>query len=356
MKIILPTLLIAIGAFLYTSITEGNTAMYRSLTAYDASQNTEDYGFILRNKLAEEQYHVNLYDYQKDFITQIESKHNLIVETSFNKMLTNETNGHQYRVFSHSGSINKPYIVAGSLPAAANELTVLPEYAKYNSLNIGDSLDINGVQYIISGFVYHPAYITPIVTTNVVKETSIYYPNTQSIIFMTEGSLNNLNGQLNFAYKSKTNQNLTNDEKNALFNKLYMSNDFEVIDNALTSITHGETYSRINGLTAVISFIAILICGSCMFVSMQTIKRRIEADKKQLGTLKALGYKSWEIAKSYSVFAVAISVFGGIIGCAIGFFAYRPLITCRHVLNWFNRQYHVACWPDYKFGFWRHGR
>lgn len=367
-------LLLAIGTLIYTAIIEGNNAMYGSLTAYDASQNTEDYGFIPRNKLAEEQwqgvfkdynipdnvqadfnnglldsntlirqYRVNLYAYQRDFIARMESTYDLTVETSFNKMLTNEINGHQYRVFTDSGSIDKPYIVAGSLPAAANEVTILPEYAKYNNLNIGDILEVNGVNFIISGFVYHPAYITPIVTTNVVKETSIYYPDTQSILFMTEDALYQLDGETSFAYKSKSNQILTRDEKIALFNKLYDTNDFEILDNAVNSITHGETYTRVNSLAAVIGFMSILICGSCMFVSAQIIKRRIDADKKQIGTLKSLGYKSWEIARSYSAFAVVISALGSAIGCVAGYFAYRPLIVVM------NRDFNLPVnnSPDY---------
>ena len=347
---ILAVLLIIFGVFFYTAFANINYVTDGAITSYDASQNTEDYGFIPRLKLTDEQwevifadynipesaqagtdviiqqYQVNLYDYQEDFISQVESKYDMTVETSFNKMLSDEATGHQYRVFSDTGSINKPYIVEGSLPTTANELTILPEYAKYNNLKVGDTLEINGSEYTISGFVYCPAYVTPIVTTNVVKESSVYYADTQSIIFMTEDALNQLAGQASYSYKGKANQDLTSAEKNALYNRLYDSNDFEVLDNALDSITHGETYRKVNVINILIIALSLVLCGACLFVVTQVIKRRIEADKRQIGTLKALGYKSLEVARSYCSFAVIISVLGSTIGCILGFLAYKPLI------------------------------
>lgn len=241
-------------------------------------------------------------------------------------MLTNETTGHQYRVLTAAGSINKPYLVEGTLTAAANELTILPEYAKYNNLQAGDILEINGGTYTITGLAYYPAYIYPIVTSNVVKESSVYYPETQSVVFMTEEGLDNLAGQPSYSYKSKANQKLTKDEKNVLYHRLYDTNNFDILDNAGDSVAHGEVYVRVAGISATIVILAIVLCSSCMFVVALIIKRRIDADKKQIGVLKALGYKSWEIAGSYCAFTVIISLLGSAVGCVMGHLLYKPII------------------------------
>ena len=359
---ILAISLVVLGTCFYTTITIQNEIMYESVTRYDTSQNVEDYGFIPRLNLAEEQwdkifsdynisendisrfrngeldentiitqYNVNLYEYQKDFIAQVEAQYDLTVETSFNKMLADETSGHEYLVFADSGSINTPYVVEGHLPVTDNELSILPEYAKYNDLKIGGSLEINGIVYTISGFVYHPANSYPIVTSNVVKETSVYYPETQSILFMTVDGLNNLEGRANFAYKSINNQELTVAERNTNYHQLYNSNAFEILNNSLDSISHGEVYIRVTGLS-VISLALVVVLGlACLFIVMQVISRRIDSDKSQIGVLKALGYRTWEIASSYCTFAVVISLLGSSIGYVLGQLLYRPFLNAIYV-------------------------
>lgn len=349
--------LIFLGVFVYSVSKLNNDVMYESITAYDKAQNTEDYGFLPWLRLSPEQwddifvkygvsadeqvrfkqgaldgmslirdYQVDLYAYQNGFIRSVEKEYGLVVEPSFNKMISNSANGHQYQVFSHVGAINQPNILEGAFPAGDGEVTISPEYAKYNNLNVGDALDINGKSFRISALAYHPANNYPVVVPSTVKESAIYYPEKQTVVFATAGALADMQGLAYYYYKAKNTGELSVAERNIVYHRLYNTNAFEVLDNALDSITHGETYVRIDSSSFLSAALAAILAGAGMFVVVLVIKRRIEADRRQIGVLKALGYGSWEIALRYCHFAALCSLVGGLAGYAAGQLLYPLMI------------------------------
>lgn len=353
--------LIFLGVFVYDVNRLNNDVMYESITAYDTAQNTEDYGFLPRLRLSGEQwgdifakygvgeeeqarfnqgeldgmsivreYQVDLYAYQDGFIRAVEEEHSLVVEPSFNKMLSNGVNGHQYQVFNHVGSINQPRILEGAFPADDDEITVSPEYAGRNNLRVGDILDINGKNFRISALAYHPANNYPVVVPSTVKESAIYYPEKQTIMYMTTKALADMPGLANYWYKARNTGVLSVADRNIAYHRLYNTNNFEILDNALDSITHGETYVRVDGSSFLSTALAGILAGAGLFVVVLVIKRRIESDRRQIGVFKALGYGSWEIALRYCHFAVLCSSLGGLTGYAAGQLLYPFLIRASY--------------------------
>lgn len=351
-------LLIMLTTILYTSITTQNNVMYGSITKYDREQNVEDYGFTPELELNEsdfqdifnkynisaedkelfrkrelstesliQKYNVNVYDYQKKFVESIKEKYNLEIEHAYNKMVTDTNSKHEYRVFLNEGSINKPYVIEGNMPSKKNETTVSPEYAKLNNLKINDTIEIQNNTYIITGFAYYPAQTYPVVVPSVTKESAVYYPQKQTVMFMTAEGLANISGFPNFDYKCKNVEKLTVGERNAKYHQMDDEIDFKALDNALDSVTHGEVFIRVNGSTYFANASVILFLATCSLISMLTIKRRIEADRKQIGILKALGHSSREIALAYTPFGIIASLLGSVMGYIIGILVYPLFIS-----------------------------
>ncbi|MDO5713117.1 MAG: FtsX-like permease family protein [Tissierellia bacterium] len=64
-------------------------------------------------------------------------------------------------------------------------------------------------------------------------------------------------------------------------------------------------------------FFPIFFFIIAMLISSTTMTRMVDENRIQIGTLKALGYSSWDISKKYLFYGAIASLFGGIIG-AIG--------------------------------------
>lgn len=72
---------------------------------------------------------------------------------------TSET-GATVRVYKQSDELNKPCLLSGELPSQDNEIAIDRVFAKNNSINIGDTITINGKSLEISGFIALPNYST----------------------------------------------------------------------------------------------------------------------------------------------------------------------------------------------------
>lgn len=84
-------------------------------------------------------------------------------------------------------------------------------------------------------------------------------------------------------------------------------------------------------------FIAVLI-------TFTTMTRMIEENRKEIGTLKALGYRNAEIASKYLLYAVLTALFGIITGVVVGTY-FIPSIICMLL----KKQYIFA---DYNILYW----
>ncbi|MGL5440144.1 MAG: FtsX-like permease family protein [Filifactoraceae bacterium] len=84
-------------------------------------------------------------------------------------------------------------------------------------------------------------------------------------------------------------------------------------------------------------FVGILIC-------LTTIGRMVEEQRGYIGTLKALGYSSWQILSKYLLYAGSASLIGGLVGIWLGFnyfakilfYAYKSLYLLPELEHLFD--------------------
>lgn len=82
-----------------------------------------------------------------------------------------------------------------------------------------------------------------------------------------------------------------------------------------TYVEYGQDADRIGAIGEVFPAIFFLVAA---LVSLTTMTRMVEEERMQIGTLKALGYSKWDIAKKYIYYALLASFIGSVIGLIIG--------------------------------------
>jgi len=82
-----------------------------------------------------------------------------------------------------------------------------------------------------------------------------------------------------------------------------------------TYVEYGQDSERIGNIGKVFPVIFFLVAA---LVSLTTMTRMVEEQRTQIGTLKALGYSKWSIARKYILYAFLASMIGSIFGVIIG--------------------------------------
>ncbi|GCF95429.1 ABC transporter permease [Enterococcus florum] len=86
---------------------------------------------------------------------------------------------------------------------------------------------------------------------------------------------------------------------------------------------YGDNAKRVSSLATVFPMIFFLIAA---LVTLTTMTRMVEEKRSELGTFKALGYKSQEIALKYVLYAGFASSIGALCGLAVGFYLFPTII------------------------------
>ena len=87
----------------------------------------------------------------------------------------------------------------------------------------------------------------------------------------------------------------------------------------------GDDASRLGSLATIFPMFFFLVAA---LVCLTTMTRMVEEERIQIGTLKALGYKTQTIAMKYIIYSLLASLLGSIIGFLIGFQLFpRVIIT-----------------------------
>src|SRR5438093_9241863 len=70
-----------------------------------------------------------------------------------------------------------------------------------------------------------------------------------------------------------------------------------------------------------IVFLAIVMAVGGVFGVMNTMFASIAARIKEVGVLRILGFKRWQILISFMIESLAIAFVGGLVGCLLGYLA-----------------------------------
>lgn len=80
-------------------------------------------------------------------------------------------------------------------------------------------------------------------------------------------------------------------------------------------VEYEQNAERIGAIGRVFPLIFFLVAA---LISLTTMTRMVESQRTQIGTLKALGYSNWDIARKYVFYALSASSIGSVIGLIFG--------------------------------------
>ncbi len=259
-----------------------------------------------------------------------------------------EENRFQTKMETNNRLVNQYNIVEGELPTKENEIAINVSFAHSKGYQVGDTVLINGGSQI-TGLVEFPNYLYPLISdTKLVVDVQ-----NQGIVLMPESSFSNSSFGLqnpdeyninffiayNDLYEQPNAYTADSFAKTASiaidraqqFNQFLATYFINPIDNFQPVTGWSEylidfqnyrvssSFDRI-AFTRTFNWILLIIFLVIIFLILgMNLRKKITSSSKQLGTLKALGCSTNEIALSYITLPLAIVIIGIIFVFPIGF-------------------------------------
>lgn len=277
------------------------------------------------------------------------------------------------KVISLSG-VNNPVILEGNIPQSECECLVEPSFLKDNNKKIGDKIKIeiedttndNGEEIAvlkckeltITGTVKSPLYISrDRGTSNLGSGTINYYIYTSneninvtdiytSIYITVKDAKKYITSSEKYEdYIETVKQNIETikeERENARQQKVIQIAQNKIIASEIELTDAKEKILEIkkatwyildrNSNVGYVSFIQdtkaieniakvfpVVFFLVATLISLTSMTRMVEEQRTQIGTLKALGYNSFQITKKYIIYASTACIVGGILGMCVGF-------------------------------------
>ena len=93
--------------------------------------------------------------------------------------------------------------------------------------------------------------------------------------------------------------------------------------------------TNVDKLQAITTIFPVFFFLVAALVVSTTMTRMIEEERLQIGTLKALGYRSGEIMVKYLLYALAAALLGTAVGLTVGFYAFPTVIWSAYTIMYY---------------------
>ena len=327
-------LMILIGIFAYTGIEAYMLGMEKSADNYYNKNNLEDF---------------NVYgEFSTKDIEKVKKIYNI---NDANGKLTlpslgyNKDNNHKYTInFIKENTVSKFYIVDGIEFDINNSGIWLDYYyAKENNIKVGDIIDVSYEKYDIKrevvgiitvpdmvyytkddkelfpdhssfGFIYLSINEIPndLIEDNLINTgifTKEYFNKGIPVIYQDYISYNNIMVDVN---KEKNIDSVKEKIKDKL--------DIDAIVDIKDSLSYKAYQSEIDQGKSFIGIFSGLFIFIAVLSVITSMSRTVKKERKEIGTLKALGFSDIKILKHYLSFGFYISIVAIILGIILGYF------------------------------------
>lgn len=329
--------------------------MYTSCLSYKSSMCTSNIYLAIEQVFKKYDAHLEIANSK---MSSLAGKYDFQYELQRTKIVTENNYTTNVMPYDTMKKLNLPYLMKGRFPKRAGEITVLPKFASANHLNIGDNYKINGKQYKIVGYAYASDYIYPMLSMN----QPIFDEKYNNIIFMLPSDYEVFSGIKNDTFAVLLNGNYsrknritisvgpmeeeTEKEKpsvDATIAKAKKDGNSVLLINTMLEAEPETLKIDMNTMIRLMrtdmiqmefgsnrtfaeAFLYLLL-GISVFIILVITKKRIDDERLQIGVLKSLGYKRYQIALSYLVYPVVGSIVGGMIGYLIGIALHGPITS-----------------------------
>lgn len=277
-------------------------------------------------------------DDDKNEISKLESVENVVGSYYKDVYVDIEDKEYILRMLPISSDINKVYLDEGEMPSNKSEILVDEKFASRNDLSIGDSLIIDNDTFKIVGFAVSPLYFsTDRGTTNLgdgkvdffgyVLEEDVVLPYYTNLYVTVKGAKEKTT--FTDSYKDLVTNSM--DEINSIKKERESSRDYILSLMGNTSKTKWYVFDRSNNagykdltdasvnLERLGNVFPLVFYVVAILISLISMKRMIEEDRTENGTLKSLGFTNFQITNKYIIYSLLGALSGGLVGLFIGF-------------------------------------
>lgn len=337
MQLLAIAVIIVMSSLTYTMMFYGISGIEVPTEEYLASSNQEDFAVEMLNRVTEEEAALpELADFiasgrytlsdlrrvdEAAFDDLIAARIDAVegemdgatLELRASKLLTYPFGSSEHRglVLKEADTINVSYLEAGKRPEQNDEIAINAKYAEKNGIEIGDSLDL-GTPFTVSGFVLFPDYTLPLFDENFFNLD----PGTQTLLLMTDAAYDEVIGTESFRLAGVTDGTVVTDVELPFVISVMET------ENIMRS---GAIYSEISSGKAMALGLSLFIVSIAVIIVAILISNMLEAERGQIGLLKAIGYNRRQIAVPYLVFILLFATLMLVIGYFLGFYFAEPL-------------------------------
>lgn len=254
-----------------------------------------------------------------DLIGKLENQ-NISISELFYKDITLEGNN-TIRIFKNRTDTNKVCLMEGTMPTKDSEIAIDRLYAQNNKIAVGDTLKLDGKDYIISGTVALSDY------SALFKNNSDMMLDAKRfcVAIVSDKAYDNINSNSEkycYAWRnndqtlSKQMQSDKADDIKDILKDSGMLTDFvKRSDNQAIRFTGNDMGSDRSMMTYLLYVVIVVLA----FVFAITTKSTVEQEASVIGTLRASGYSRGELLRHYLALPMLITFAAAVIGNIIGY-------------------------------------
>ncbi|QUS59161.1 ABC transporter permease [Pseudovibrio brasiliensis] len=233
--------------------------------------------------------------------------------------------------------INRPDLVVGRLPdpARPNEILLLASFASKHGLSPGTSISaiINGSyrDLMITGLARSPEFIYAIPPNSVVADSALF-----GVIWMNQSAMEavyDLDGGFNQVLLTKTKQREIGDilaRLDTVTSAFGGRGAHSALHRNATRLVSSElTAMKASGRVAPVIFL-----GVATFLLYLVLARILDAERRQIGILRAMGFSNIAVLRHYMKLVFVIAWGGSVLGCLSGLL--MQLFMLGKYLEYFN--------------------
>ena len=299
------TLLLVLAVMLYVSLSMAITTLEERNATFTQEYKQEAFHWMSSDPLPDEE----LQALEEQFGVTLESRAYQDISTDENTSL---------RLFEQTREVNIPFISEGTMPKNEGEIAIAETFADSNGFEIGDAISMEGKDVTITGYVFLPDYIYMIEQqTDLLADASVF-----GVGVTNSETLAALKGKEQQQVLGWTNSNeVPEGLRSAVNNQSALLQFIPNEENARIQFVESE----IEGAQSLITTLPLFILGLSIAMVLMLMKRRLELQRKEIGTLMALGYRKKELRRHYLVYAWIVGLAGTTIGIAVGAALSLPL-------------------------------
>lgn len=312
-------LFMMLSSFIFVSL-EGATSSVRYFVD-DFTRETlqEDFFIVLsppdnQQRQMMQRENLSLVEFYELVIQELDERFNATFDGRFFRdvVVDDGNRASTFRFIRETNEVNLTYVLSGHLPTADNEIAIFREYAVRNDLYLGDILTINDHQFTITAFIAVPDYIYPIFSF----DSPLFTPETQTLALTTPAVYESLSERELVLYSGFFREPVDNMGELIAEISNFPSVAYAMNNQSNVRISTIDFHLSSNRLLA-LTFSSLLLMMSVLVLILIT-KKRISAERIQIGILKAMGYREGIIIASYLIYPIVASFIGALIGYFLG--------------------------------------